>query len=127
MVPEDRRAGAVAFVFMGWAVATAVVIPFMSIIGEALSWRAIYAGIAAAAFLSAVGVVVLMPAKLYANRMSLRLWGDVLTRPAILTLLAATALQITGQFTLYPYLALSSVFHEFLQSNLHSDISCLKF
>jgi predicted MFS family arabinose efflux permease len=105
MIPEDRRAGAVAFVFMGWAVATAVVIPFMSIIGEALSWRAIYAGIAAAAFLSAVGVVVLMPAKLYANRMSLRLWGDVLTRPAIFTLLAATALQITGQFTLYPYLA----------------------
>jgi predicted MFS family arabinose efflux permease len=37
--------------------------------------------------------------------MSLRLWGDVLTRPAIFTLLAATALQITGQFTLYPYLA----------------------
>lgn len=105
MVPEDRRAGAVAFVFMGWAVATAVVIPFMSIIGEALSWRAVYAGIAAAAFLSAVGVIVLMPAKLYASRMSLRMWGDVLTRPAILTLLAATALQITGQFTLYPYLA----------------------
>jgi MFS transporter, DHA1 family, inner membrane transport protein len=105
MVPEDRRAGAVAFVFMGWAVATAVVIPFMSIIGEALNWRAIYAGIAVAAFMSAAGVIALMPAKLYANRISLRMWGDVLTRPAIITLLAATSLQIAGQFTLYPYLA----------------------
>lgn len=105
MVPEERRAGAVAFVFMGWAVATAVVIPFMSILGEALNWRAIYAGIAVAALLSAIGVIALMPAKLYANRMSLRTWGDVLTRPAILILLAATCLQITGQFTLYPYLA----------------------
>jgi DHA1 family inner membrane transport protein len=105
MVPENRRAGAVAFIFMGWAVATAVVIPFMSIIGEVLNWRAIYAGIAVAAFLSAAGVIMLMPAKLYANRMSLRMWGDVLTRPAILILLTATALQITGQFTLYPYLA----------------------
>ncbi len=105
MVPEERRAGAVAFVFMGWAVATAVVIPFMSILGEALSWRSIYAGIAIAALLSAIGVMLLMPAKLYPNRMSLRTWGDVLTRPAILILLAATSLQITGQFTLYPYLA----------------------
>ena len=100
MVPENRRAGAVAFIFMGWAVATAVVIPFMSIIGEVLNWRAIYAGIAVAAVLSAAGVIMLMPAKLYANRMSLRMWGDVLTRPAILILLTATALQITGQFTL---------------------------
>jgi predicted MFS family arabinose efflux permease len=55
MVPEARRAGAVAFVFMGWAVATAVVIPFMSILGEALNWRSIYAGIAIAAILSAIG------------------------------------------------------------------------
>ncbi len=105
MVPEARRAGAVAFVFMGWAVATAVVIPFMSILGEALNWRSIYAGIAIAAILSAIGVLLLMPAKLYPSRMSLRSWGGVLTRPAILILLAATSLQITGQFTLYPYLA----------------------
>jgi len=105
MVPEERRAGAVAFVFMGWAVATAVVIPFMSILGEALNWRSIYAGIAIAALLSAIGVILLMPATLYPIPMSLRAWGDVLTRPAILILLAATCLQITGQFTLYPYLA----------------------
>ena len=41
MVPENKRAGAVALVFMGWAVAGAVVIPFMSILGEVLNWRAI--------------------------------------------------------------------------------------
>lgn len=105
MVPEERRASAVAFVFMGWAVATAVVIPFMSILGEALNWRTIYAAIAIAALLSAIGVIVLMPARLYANRMSLGAWGDVITRPSILILLAATGLQIAGQFTLYPYLA----------------------
>lgn len=105
MVPEERRAGSVAVVFMGWAVAGAVVIPFMSILGETLNWRTIYGGLAIGSALAAAGVFLLMPARLYPARMSLKSWGDVLTRPAILILLFATCLQIVGQFTLYPYLA----------------------
>jgi len=105
MVPEEKRASSVALVFMGWAVAGAVVIPFMSILGETLSWRAIYAILAAGAALAAAGVMMLMPAKLFPARMTLQMWGGVLSRPAILILLATTTLQIIGQFTLYPYLA----------------------
>ncbi len=105
MVPEKKRAASVALVFMGWAVSGAVVIPFMSILAETLNWRVIYGGIAVASALAAAGVFLLMPVKLYPARMSLKSWGEVVTRPAILILLAATCLQITGQFTLYPYLA----------------------
>jgi MFS transporter, DHA1 family, inner membrane transport protein len=105
MVPEDKRAGSVALVFMGWAVAGAVVIPFMSILGETLSWRAIYGILALGAALAAIGVMALMPGQLYPSRMTLQTWGGVLARPAILVLLSATTLQIIGQFTLYPYLA----------------------
>ncbi len=105
LVPENKRAGAVALVFMGWAVAGAVVIPFMSILGEALNWRVIYGGLAAGSALAAVGIYLVLPAKLYAARMSLRSWSEVVTRPAILILLAATCLQVAGQFTLFPYLA----------------------
>lgn len=105
MVPENKRAGAVALVFMGWAVAGAVVIPFMSILGEVLNWRAIYGGLAVGSALAAAGVYLVLPAKLHAARMSLRSWGEVITRPAILILLAATCLQVAGQFTLFPYLA----------------------
>jgi len=105
MVPEHKRASSVAVVFMGWAVAGAVVIPFMSILGETLNWRVIYGGLAVGSALSALGVVLLMPARLYPARMTLKSWRDVLTRPAILILLAATCLQVMGQFTLFPYLA----------------------
>lgn len=105
MVPENKRAGAVALVFMGWAVAGAVVIPFMSILGDVLNWRAIYGGLAVGSALAAAGVYLVLPAKLHAARMSLRSWGEVITRPAILILLAATCLQVAGQFTLFPYLA----------------------
>ncbi|OYX51116.1 MAG: hypothetical protein B7Y90_02165 [Alphaproteobacteria bacterium 32-64-14] len=105
MVPENKRASSVAVVFMGWAVAGAVVIPFMSILAETLDWRIIYGGLAVGSALAAAGVFLVLPARLYAARMSLKSWGEVITRPAILLLLAATCLQVMGQFTLFPYLA----------------------
>jgi len=105
IVPESRRASAVATVFMGWAVATAVVIPLMSIAAEALDWRLVYGVLAAGSLLAAIGVIAALPGRLYPARLSLSAWGDVLTRPAILILLAATSLQVMGQFTLFPYLA----------------------
>ncbi|MDZ4759550.1 MAG: MFS transporter [Alphaproteobacteria bacterium] len=105
MVPEARRASSIALVFMGWAIAGAVVVPFMSIFAETMNWRYLYAGLAVAAAVAAAGVVLLMPAGLYPARMTLRTWGGVLTRPPILFLLGTTCLQLIGQFTLYPYLA----------------------
>lgn len=105
LVPENKRASAIATVFMGWAVAGAVVIPFMSILGEIMDWRAIYGALAAGSALAAGGVFLVLPAKLHTARMSLKSWGEVVTRPAIVILLAATCLQVAGQFTLFPYLA----------------------
>lgn len=105
MVPEQRRASAVATVFMGWAVAGAVVIPFMSIFAETLDWRMIYGALAVGSGLAAAGVFAVLPGNLYPARLSLSAWGEVITRPAILLLLVATSLQVMGQFTLFPYLA----------------------
>jgi MFS transporter, DHA1 family, inner membrane transport protein len=70
-----------------------------------LNWRIIYGGLAAGSALAAAGVFLVLPAKLHTARMSLKSWGEVITRPAILILLAATCLQVMGQFTLFPYLA----------------------
>jgi predicted MFS family arabinose efflux permease len=105
MAPEQRRASAIATVFMGWAVAGAVVIPFMSIFAETLDWRIMYGALAAGSALAAVGVFAVLPGNLFPARLSLSAWGEVITRPAILLLLAATSFQVMGQFTLFPYLA----------------------
>lgn len=105
LVPENRRAAAVATVFMGWAVAGAVVIPFMSIFAETIDWRMIYGALAIGSGLAAAGVIATLPGNLFPARMSLKSWGEVITRPAILVLLGATCFQVMGQFTLFPYLA----------------------
>ncbi|RYD93741.1 MAG: MFS transporter, partial [Sphingomonadales bacterium] len=105
MMPDEKRSSAVATVFMGWAVATAVVIPLTSILAELMDWRVIYGALGAGSLLAAIGVLMALPAKLYPARMSLSTWGEVIRRPAIVLLLASTSIQITGQFVLFPYLA----------------------
>ncbi|MBI1339359.1 MFS transporter [bacterium] len=105
IVSEDRRAGAVALVFMGWAIAGASVAPLLAIVAESVGWKAGFAGIGTAALLVAVGVAALTPGRLLPAAMSLRNWGAVLVRPAIIILLLTTMIQIAGQFTLFSYLA----------------------
>lgn len=105
MVPDGRRAASVAFVFMGWSLATAIAIPAMNILGEVYGWRTVYAGLAVVSLLATAGSLALVPARLYPARISLATWGEVLGRPAILLLLATTSFVLAGQFTLFPYLA----------------------
>jgi MFS transporter, DHA1 family, inner membrane transport protein len=105
MVEEKRRASAVAFVFMGWPLATAIASPTLSIVAEAWGWRAGYWIIAIAAALALIGVLARTPRALHGAPMSLGAWRDVLTRPVILLLLATTMVQIAGQFTLFSYMA----------------------
>lgn len=105
IVPEARRSSSVAFVFMGWPLATAVASPVLSIVGETLGWRTGYWIISGAAALAMIGVVAFTPRALKPPVMSLKSWGEVLTRPAILTLLAATMVLVAAQFSLFAYLA----------------------
>lgn len=110
MVPEAKRAGAVALVFMGWAVASAAVVPAMSLFselqfGDVSGWRVACLIIAGGAALAALAVTLTTPGRLYPAAMSLKMWGGVLARPAILLLLLTTSMLMAGQFVLFPYLA----------------------
>lgn len=104
-IPAERRAPAVTFVFLGWSLAAAFGLPAMTLAADLAGWRYAYAGLAAFSALALAGVWFTLPRGLFADRLSLGSWGRVLTHPAILTVLAVTALQLVGQFALYPYLA----------------------
>jgi predicted MFS family arabinose efflux permease len=105
MIPADKRAGAVAYVFMGWSIAGAIVSPAMTIAADAFGWRSAYVGLSVGAALAALAIALRTPPGLVPPRVSFADWQRTLTTPVILALLAVTALQVTGQFTLFPYLA----------------------
>lgn len=104
-IPADRRASAVTFVFLGWSLAAAFGMPAMTLLADLAGWRWAYGLLAAFSLVALIGVWTTLPKGLFADRLSLGSWGRVFTSPAILTVLAVTAIQLLGQFALYPYLA----------------------
>jgi len=105
MIGAERRAAAIAYVFIGWSIAGALVSPLLTIVADQVGWRVAYGALAAAAVLAGVGVMLRTPSGLVPPRVSLADWRRTLTTPAIVVLLATTMVQVIGQFTLFPYLA----------------------
>jgi predicted MFS family arabinose efflux permease len=104
-IPAEARAPAVTFVFLGWSLAAAFGMPAMTLIADLAGWRWAYGLLAVLSLVALIGVWTTLPRGLFADRLSLGAWGRVFTSPAILTVLAVTAIQLLGQFALYPYLA----------------------
>lgn len=104
-VAPEKRVSAVAFIFLGWSVAVAVGVPLAALLCAYTSWSTVYLIMAAACAVAVAGVAATLPGKLFAPRMSLNAWGQVLTNKKILLILSVTMIFIAGQFTLYPYLA----------------------
>ncbi|MGL6211479.1 MAG: MFS transporter [Paracoccaceae bacterium] len=105
LVPPDRRGGAIAFIFIGWSLASVLGIPLGSLAGEWIGWRGTFFAMAA---LSAVGVVVVwqaVPDGLRVQPLALDAWVRVLTDLRLLCVLAVTVFSMSGQFTLFTYVA----------------------
>ncbi len=105
MVPADQRGGAIAFIFIGWSLASVAGIPLGSLLGDAIGWRATFLGLAGFAALTAVLVWRILPGGLVSPRIDLAAWGRVLSSPVLLLVLSVTMLSMSGQFTLFTYLA----------------------
>jgi predicted MFS family arabinose efflux permease len=105
LVPIERRSTAVAFVFLGWPIASAVGVPIAGLMGAYVSWPSAYLIMAGACSAAAFAVYKTLPSRLYAPRMSIVAWRKVLSNPTILCILVVTLIFIAGQFTVYPYIA----------------------
>ncbi|MGE0007915.1 MAG: MFS transporter [Parvibaculaceae bacterium] len=106
LVPAERRAGAVAFIFIGWSIASVAGLPAGSLIGAFLGWRLAFALMALLSLLAAALVWRSLPAGLHTGRLSLKAWRDVLFDPVLVVVLLVTLASAAGQFTVFSYLAL---------------------
>jgi MFS transporter, DHA1 family, inner membrane transport protein len=105
LVPQEKRASAVAFIFLGWSLASACGIPAATLLGAHAGWSMAYLAIGLACALAAVGVGLTLPGGLHTPALSLHSWKCVLSSGKILLVLAVTAFALAGQFTLYPFVA----------------------
>ena len=105
MTPPAQRGRAITFIFLGWSVASVLGMPMASWVGETFGWRSAFGVIAALSLLGAVWVYRALPDGIRPAALSLRAWKDVFTDPVLMAIVAVTAMQSAGQFTLFSYMA----------------------
>lgn len=103
LVPPERRAGAVAAMFMGLTIANIVGVPLATWAGDQMGWRAAFWGI------SGLGVVTMIALRFTLPNLPAPTGGNilaelrVLTRGAVLSALALTVLGSSAMFTVFTY------------------------
>lgn len=105
LVPEHKRASAIAFMFTGLTVATVTGVPLGTFIGQTFGWRATFWGVA---FLGVIGIIasaILVPKNLkdappskFSDQMK------ILKNGPLLLAFAITALGYGGTFVAFTYL-----------------------
>jgi MFS transporter, DHA1 family, inner membrane transport protein len=105
LVTEDKRASAIATMFIGLTVATLLGVPFGAWFGLTLGWRAAFWAVTAIGVVAFVVLVVLVPGKVGGNEKatSLREELAVVGRPQVLLGLAMTVFGFAGLFVVFTY------------------------
>ncbi len=105
LVPADQRGSAIAFIFIGWSLASVLGIPLGSVLGEAIGWRQTYLLMAGLSAVAAGVVWVVLPGGLRVQRIDLSSWLRVLTDPRLMVVLAVTMFAMSGQFAMFTYVS----------------------
>jgi MFS transporter, DHA1 family, inner membrane transport protein len=105
MLPLERRASAIAFIFIGWSVASVGGIPLGSYLGALIGWRIVFLIMAGLSLLSGLAVWFTVKPGLYGKPLDFAAWKTVFTSPALLCVILVTLLSMSGQFTVFGYLA----------------------
>ncbi|NOJ40540.1 MFS transporter [Bradyrhizobium australiense] len=105
LVVEDKRASAIATMFIGLTVATLLGVPFGAWFGLMLGWRAAFWAVTAIGVVAFAVLVVLVPGNVGGNEKapSLREELAVVGRPRVLLGLAMTVFGFAGLFVVITY------------------------
>lgn len=105
LVPPEKRAGAIAFIFIGWSAASVAGIPLGTLLSAAFGWRAVYGLMAALSVLAAIGIWTTLRPRLFVVPLSLAAWKQAFSSPLLWLVYLVTLFSMTGQFSMFGYIA----------------------
>ncbi len=105
LVPPDRRGRAVSGVMLGLSIATVVGVPASTWLGQGLGWRSAYWGVLVITVVTAVGLLVFVPARPGNPDATVRGELRALKRPQVLFAVSAGMIGFGGIFAMYSYVA----------------------
>jgi DHA1 family inner membrane transport protein len=107
LVPLERRARTMAFVFLGWSIAAVVGLPAGAWIGAHFGWRVAMWILAALSIVGTLLVLWQVPSGLFVARIDAAAWLTLARHPVLLRVVSVTAIHATAQFTLFSYLVVA--------------------
>ncbi|MDB5661183.1 MAG: major facilitator superfamily 1 [Cypionkella sp.] len=106
LVAPDRRASAIALMFMGLTFAIITGVPLGTMIGQAFGWRATFWAVSGLGVIGLLAIAAFLPSNLERPApASLADQARVLTSPRLLLVYGMTALGYGGTFVAFTYLA----------------------
>ncbi|OJF93899.1 MFS transporter [Pararhizobium antarcticum] len=106
LVPENRRASAIALMFMGLTVAIVTGVPLGTVIGQTFGWRATFWAVSGLGVIALAGIATLLPNSIEkAPPASLMEQVRVLGSGRLLLVFGMTALGYGGTFVTFTFLA----------------------
>jgi len=106
LVPEDKRASAIAIMFTGLTVATITGVPLGTYVGQLFGWRATFWGVAALGVIALISTLILLPNNFKsAPPVSINDQIKVITNGRLLLAFAITALGYGGTFVAFTFLS----------------------
>ncbi|MGF7130781.1 DHA1 family inner membrane transport protein [Paraburkholderia sp. EB58] len=105
LVPQEKRASAIALMFTGLTLANVLGVPFGTFIGQEFGWRTAFWVVAALGVLSLAGIAALVPNKHDTGPAGLGREVRVLKDPQVWMALAMTVVGFGGVFVVFTYIA----------------------
>lgn len=105
LVPEHRRASAVAALFAGLTIANVLGVPAGAFVGQQLGWRTVFWIISAIGILALAGLICLVPkTQPEQDQLPIAQQFRTLVRPQVLVSLLTTAMVFGGMFGVFTYI-----------------------
>ena len=104
LVPTERRGSAIAFVFVGWSIASVVGMPLGAYVSEMVGWPAGFLIVGCGALLAAAAVHLTIPRGLMIVPIGRAMWASLFANRRLMLTVAVTAIQAAAQFTVLSFL-----------------------
>ncbi|WP_160031649.1 MFS transporter [Paenibacillus sp. An7] len=104
LVRPEKRAGAVSMVLAGLTISNIIGVPFGTMIGQNMGWRASFIAITIMGIISLIGIILLIPKIEQTTEASLSKEVRSLFQPQVLLVLATGAFGACSMFTVFTYI-----------------------
>jgi predicted MFS family arabinose efflux permease len=103
LVPATQRGSAIAFVFLGWSIASVIGLPLGAYVGAKFGASTGFALVAAGSLVAAISLRIALPGALMVQPIGADRWRALFRNRAMLLLIGVTAFQGAAQFAIFSY------------------------